>query len=75
MLLSLVRSLVISSGEPSITESTLVRLKSVVGIEVALKVGFARKDLAAAVSWAYMHHYECQTNIPGVRVLKANGTS
>lgn len=59
VLLSLVSSLFVSSGKSGSTERTLVRLKSIVGVEVAVKVRFAGEDLVAAVSWTYVEHGEC----------------
>lgn len=63
MLFALVRPLFVSSGESSTAGRTLVRLKSIMSVEVADKVGFAGKDPVAAYSGASMHRMKNFTGL------------
>lgn len=60
VLLSLVRSSLVLSSKSDRAVRTLVRLKSVVSVQVASKIGFAGEDLAAGCPRTYVLHEECR---------------
>lgn len=64
VLLSLVGSLFIPSGKSTIADRAVVRLKSVVRIKMALKIGSAGEYSSTVFSWARIHHCQREGNVP-----------